>query len=77
MSSNSIDDILFFQSEPGSSNMLADWQIKQAKSQLYSLIKDTVIGEDFTVVTEYDKAINGVKRNQREALNKLFGVEDV
>lgn len=29
-----LDEILFFQSEPMSSNMLADWQIKQAKKAL-------------------------------------------
>lgn len=32
-----IDEILFFQSEPMSGNMLADWQIKQTKSKLLAL----------------------------------------
>jgi hypothetical protein len=35
---NKLDDILFFQSEPMSGNMLADWQIKHAKEEIKSLI---------------------------------------
>ena len=31
---NELDEILFFQSEPMSNNMLAGWQIKQAKQAL-------------------------------------------
>lgn len=33
-----IKDILFFQSEPMSSNMLADWQVDQATKAIYLLI---------------------------------------
>jgi len=33
-----IKDILFFQSEPMSSNMLADWQVDQATDSILTLI---------------------------------------
>jgi hypothetical protein len=41
-----LDNILFFQSEPMSSNMLADWQIKQAKQQIKDLFLE-LIGESY------------------------------
>lgn len=34
-----------------------------------------IINEDFIVVTEYDKAINGVKAMQRQAAQDRFGPE--
>lgn len=33
-----LKEILFFQSQPGSSNMLADWQIKDATKQILKLV---------------------------------------
>ncbi len=38
---------------------------------LLDQIEKDVIGKDFTVVTEYDKAINGVKRDQRKAIDNI------
>jgi hypothetical protein len=43
-----LDDILFFQSQPMSGNMLSDWQIEQAKQQIKDLFND-LIGEDATI----------------------------
>ena len=40
---NEINEILFFQSEPMSGNMLADWQINQAHSAITKMIESAVI----------------------------------
>lgn len=34
-----LDSILFFQSSPGSANILADWQVSQAKQAITRLIE--------------------------------------
>jgi len=45
---------------------------EQAKDQLYKAVME-VIGEDFIVATQYDEAINGVLKMQRQRANKFFG----
>lgn len=40
-----LDDILFFQSQPMSGNMLSDWQIEQAKQQIKDLFNELIDNE--------------------------------
>jgi hypothetical protein len=76
--SQSLDDILFFQSESGSSNILAGWQIASAKAAITQLVSDIVgadeYPEDARDVT-YDLMIrSGLRASQRQTAKSL-GIE--
>ncbi len=52
-----LDEMLFFQSQPGSGNMLADWQIAQVKAALRAW-RDTAIIQELENILAYRNGDN-------------------